>query len=177
MMSTQPKPPHIRWIIRRDLPEVLSIERQAFRFPWQEKDFDYWLRSKNAIGIVAEDASERIVGYAMYELYPARLDLASLAVANSVRRTGVGKALVEKLKAKLQPDRRRSITTVVADWNLAAQLWLKTLGFVCNGIGEEEFEEGVYEYFQFRFAPFQGAGRWGTAETEGVFGKQKPRGR
>ena len=30
---------HIRWMIRRDMPEVLGIEREGFEFPWLEDDF------------------------------------------------------------------------------------------------------------------------------------------
>ena len=30
---------HIRWMIRRDMPEVLEIERKSFEFPWFEEDF------------------------------------------------------------------------------------------------------------------------------------------
>ncbi len=30
---------HIRWMIRRDMPEVNSIEQNSFEFPWTEKDF------------------------------------------------------------------------------------------------------------------------------------------
>ena len=25
---------HIRWMIRRDMPEVLQIERTSFEYPW-----------------------------------------------------------------------------------------------------------------------------------------------
>ena len=27
---------HIRWMIRRDMPEVLAIEAESFEFPWLE---------------------------------------------------------------------------------------------------------------------------------------------
>ena len=30
---------HIRWMIRRDMPEVLDIEQCGFEFPWSEEDF------------------------------------------------------------------------------------------------------------------------------------------
>ena len=28
---------HIRWMIRRDMPEVLAIEEDSFEFPWSEE--------------------------------------------------------------------------------------------------------------------------------------------
>ena len=45
---------HIRWMIRRDMPEVLQIERTSFEYPWSEEDFIRCLRQRNCIGMVAE---------------------------------------------------------------------------------------------------------------------------
>ena len=30
---------HIRWMIRRDMPEVLHTEQESFEFAWSEEDF------------------------------------------------------------------------------------------------------------------------------------------
>ena len=43
---------HIRWMIRRDMPEVPHIETQALEFAWTEEDFLGWLRQRNWIGMV-----------------------------------------------------------------------------------------------------------------------------
>src|SRR5690606_11527131 len=53
---------HIRWMIRRDMPEVLQIEKASFEFPWYEDDFIRCLRQRNCIGMVAEQG-ERVVGF------------------------------------------------------------------------------------------------------------------
>ena len=45
---------HIRWMIRRDMPEVLDIENRSFEFSWTEEDFIRCLRQRNCIGMVAE---------------------------------------------------------------------------------------------------------------------------
>ena len=45
---------HVRWMIRRDMHEVIAIEREAFEFPWSEEDFTRCLRQRNCIGMVAE---------------------------------------------------------------------------------------------------------------------------
>ena len=45
---------HIRWMIRRDMAEVLAIEQASFEFPWKDKDFLRCLRQRNVIGMVAE---------------------------------------------------------------------------------------------------------------------------
>src|SRR5690242_8502098 len=37
---------HIRWMIRCDMPEVVTIEAQSFEFPLQEDDFIRCLRQR-----------------------------------------------------------------------------------------------------------------------------------
>src|SRR3954451_20269262 len=66
-MSTVPTPKaqvrvHIRWMIRRDMPEVLAIEHAGFEYPWCEEECLRVLRQRNCIGMVAE-YGERVVGF------------------------------------------------------------------------------------------------------------------
>lgn len=44
----------VRWMVRRDMNEVLTIEQASFDFGWTEEDFLSCLRQRNCIGIVAE---------------------------------------------------------------------------------------------------------------------------
>ena len=44
---------HIRWMIRRDMPEVLQTEQESFEHSWTEEDFLRCLRQRNCIGMVA----------------------------------------------------------------------------------------------------------------------------
>jgi len=60
--------PQIRWLIRRDMPEVLEIERANFEYTWTEEDFLCCLRQRNCIGMVAEIA-HNIEGFMIYELH------------------------------------------------------------------------------------------------------------
>lgn len=120
--------PYIRWMIRRDMPEVLAIERGAFEFPWSEQDFIDVLRQRNAIGLVA-DVDDAVAGYVIYELHKTRLHLVNLAVARQFARWGVGRAMITKLQGKLSRARRRRIITEVRERNLPAQLFFRSLGF------------------------------------------------
>ncbi len=62
---------HVRWMIRRDMSDVLAIESESFEFPWSEEEFVRCLRQRNCIGMVAE-LDDRIVGYMIYELHKNR---------------------------------------------------------------------------------------------------------
>ena len=119
---------HIRWMIRRDMMEVLEIENQSFEFPWSEDDFIRCLRQRNCIGMVAEH-DERVAGFMIYELHRNRLHILNFAVAAEFRRKGVGQQMVEKLIGKLSSQRRSRIMLEVRETNLAAQLFFRDLGF------------------------------------------------
>lgn len=78
--QTQQVRTHIRWMIRRDMPEVLAIEAASFEFPWLEDDFIRCLRQRNCIGMVAEH-DDRVVGFMIYELNKSRIQVLNFATA------------------------------------------------------------------------------------------------
>ena len=119
---------HIRWMIRRDMPEVLEIEQQSFEFPWSDEDFIRCLRQRNCIGMVAE-YDERVVGFMIYELHRNRLHVLNFAVRAEFRRRGVGQQMMQKLVSKLSHQRRSRIMLEVRETNLEAQLFFRKLGF------------------------------------------------
>src|SRR5262245_5621430 len=119
---------HIRWMIRRDMPEVLAIETDSFEFPWCENDFLRCLRQRNCIGMVAEHEN-RVVGFMIYELHKTRLHILNFAVGPVFRRLGTGSQMIDKLVNKLSQQRRQEIVLEVRETNLAAQLFFQTQGF------------------------------------------------
>jgi [ribosomal protein S18]-alanine N-acetyltransferase len=119
---------HVRWLIRRDLPEVLAIEGESFEFAWSEIDFIRSLRQRNCIGMVAEHEG-RAVGFMIYELHKSRIHVLNFAVARDFRRLGVGTQMIAKLIGKLSAARRNRIILEVRETNLPAQLFFRENGF------------------------------------------------
>ena len=119
---------HIRWMIRRDMPEVLAMEDEGFEFPWLEDDFIRCLRQRNCIGMVAE-YEDRVVGFMIYELHKNRIHVLNFAVAADYRHCGVGSQMIAKLIAKLSAQRRNRIMLEVRETNLDAQLFFRDNGF------------------------------------------------
>ena len=131
---------HIRWMIRRDMPEVLAIEHTSFEFPWCEEEFLRVLRQRNCIGMVAE-YGERVVGFMIYELHKAKLQVLNFAVAPEFRRQGVGRQMMVKLVGKLSSHRRTRIVLHVRETALAAQMFYKVQGFRATEIAREFYED------------------------------------
>jgi len=119
---------HIRWMIRRDMAEVLQIEREGFEYPWTDEDFIRCLRQRNCIGMVAEHEG-RVVGFMIYELHRTRIHVLNFAVSKICHRLGVGSQMVAKLIAKLSAQRRSRIVLEVRETNVDAQLFFRENGF------------------------------------------------
>ncbi len=144
-MSTVPTPKaqvrvHIRWMIRRDMPEVLAIEHASFEYPWCEEEFLRVLRQRNCIGMVAE-YGERVVGFMIYELHKNKLHVLDFATHPEFRRTGIGRQMLAKLVGKLSSHRRTRIALSVRETNLSAQLFFRIQGFRAMEVIREHFAD------------------------------------
>lgn len=127
----------IRWFIRRDMEDVLHIDRCSFSNFWREEDYLKHLRQRNCIGMIAELPDHTIVGSMVYELHKSRLTLLRICVAYEHRRKGVGTAMVTRLKDKLSQQRRRFIRVNVNEYDLASQLFFSRRGFLGSPDGDE----------------------------------------
>ena len=145
---------HIRWLIRRDMPEVLAIEQSSFGFQWREEDFLACLRNRNCIGMVAEQDHE-IVGFMIYELHKSKLRILNFAVATESRRRGVGRQMVARLFDKLSQQRRKEIVLDIRETNIDAQMFFQSQGFRAINVLRDYYddtEEGAY-VFQYDLEP------------------------
>lgn len=118
-------PVHIRWLIRRDMPEVLAIEAQTNPPFWAEDDFLHCLRQRNCIGMAAE-AEDKVLGFFLYELHKNHLFVLNLAVDASHHRQRIGTQMMNKLASKVSCHRRHWILADVWEGNLPFQQFLKT---------------------------------------------------
>jgi ribosomal-protein-alanine N-acetyltransferase len=141
---------HIRWMIRRDMPEVLRTEQESFEQPWTEDNFLHCLRQRNCIGMVAEQG-DRIVGYMIYELHKSKLHIVNLAVHPAARRVGVGGQMVAKLVSKLSSHRRTKITLEIRETNLPAQLFFRGQGFLANRVLRGYYEDTGEDAYQMQY--------------------------
>lgn len=143
---------HIRWMIRRDMPEVLQAEQLSFEYAWTEEDFLRCLRQRNCIGMVAEHG-EKVVGFMIYELHKNKLHILNFAVHPAWRRLAVGAQMVAKLISKLSSHRRTRITLEVRETNLAAQLFFRKQEFRAVRVLRQFYEDSGEDAFlmEYRF--------------------------
>lgn len=146
---------HIRWMIKRDMPSVMEIERASFSEPWLEKDFIKCLRTRNCIGMVCERFESEtdytqaacantyidVAGFMVYELNKRYFNILNFAVNPAFRRQGVGTAMFNKIANKLSPERRIRLHADVRVDNLDAAAFFLKMG--CRQVG---ILEGKYLY-------------------------------
>ncbi len=147
---------HIRWMIRRDMEEVLAIEELCFPYPWSNETFITYLRERNTIGMVAE-YKDAIVGYMVYTLCKTKLDLLNFAVAPKCQGKTIGRQMIRKLENKLSETRRTRVTCEVREGNTDAHLFLRACGFRCVNVIRDFYEptdESAY-LFQLRYVPIE----------------------
>ena len=128
------------WLMRRDMDEVLAIERHSFQYPWTEAEFLCALRQRNAIGKVVH-VGVRVVAYAIYELRRDEIEIVNFAVAPEFRRRGAGRFLVGTLAEKCGPQRRRRIVCNVCETNLVGHLFLRACGWRCVKVERDAYED------------------------------------
>ncbi len=145
-----PEQLHIRWMIRRDMAEILCIEEEAFEFPWADTDFTRCLRQRNCIGMVAE-VGGAVVGFMLYELHRTKVHVLNFAVARSHRRLGIGSGMMAKLIAKLSPERRNRIVLEVRETNLPAQLFFRSVGFRATSVLRDFYQDTTEDAYMMQF--------------------------
>ena len=136
-----PVPVELRWLTAADIPAAAEIAAAGFEFPWLENDFRQALQVNSILGMVAE-RDKQVAGYVVYEVHRCGITILNLAVAPHARGSGIGRAFVAKLAVKLAGEPGCSISAIVNERHLAAQLWLKSLGFEATDVLRGHFDEG-----------------------------------
>jgi ribosomal protein S18 acetylase RimI-like enzyme len=130
----------VRMLTRRDMPDVMSIERRTYRNTevWDDDDFDAVRSRRDAVLLVAEFAGH-IVGYVCYYKKDGYYYLLNLTVDPSYRRQLIGTQLVSYVHRLSKKRGRTGLVSMVRETNLVGQLFYKAMGFVCTEIVRKAF--------------------------------------
>ena len=134
-----------RWMVGLDMPDVIEIEEQTFPDPWATRDLRRFVRQRSSIALVALGRG-KVVGYVFYTLSPDGIRIRRMAVAPSLRRKKIGRAIVTKLVGKGKP-----LKIDVSEWHDKTHLFLRATGFIATGTHRDDKGNHVYE-FTHKFA-------------------------
>ena len=116
---------------------VAELERLNFSTPWDENSVRSELTNKLALWLVALDG-EQVVGYVGSQTVLQEADMMNIAVADSHRRQGIARKLVEELIRQLDA---YQLTLEVRQSNAAAISLYKSLGFSQVGLRKNYYQK------------------------------------
>lgn len=146
----QPLDVQVRWLIRRDMVDVLRIERESYSRPWTDDDFLGHLKKRNCIGMVAEH-NQTLVGFMVYDFNKGPLHILNFAVDPAFRRRSIGSQMMQRLVCKLSHQRRSELLIHVRETNLDAQLFFKRQGFRAVNVLTNHYDDISEDAIEMRY--------------------------
>ena len=116
-----------------DLPRVLAIERTSFTSPWTEANFRHEIEDNPLAWNLVARADGRIVAFACAYVVADELMINDLAVDGSLRREGLGRALLRHLLEGARVRGCRRATLEVRPSNAPARALYDAFGFALVG--------------------------------------------
>lgn len=139
---------HIRWMIRRDLPELIAMEKAdaeaVGREPWTEEDFLREIKDRNVVGQTAEEG-DALRGALIYQLFKKRINILYM-VADSPE---VIDAMLLKMQKKLSAERRVSLIYYCRERDLTKQLCLRKHKFFAEDTLRNQFIDTGEDAYKF----------------------------
>jgi len=135
----------LRRMTRRDLPEVLGIERRSFSNPWPPSTFEGEIQNQGLSFpiVVVDEGTGRIAGYVIYWIIRDEAQINNVAVHPDYRRRRVGEAMLREILAALRTESVEFISLEVRAGNAAARALYEKLGFKQIGIRKEYYANPV----------------------------------
>lgn len=116
-----------------DLPYVLAIERKSFTSPWSEANFRHEIEDNPLAWNLVARAAGSVVAFACAYVVSDELMINDLAVESSIRRRGLGSALLRHLIDGARVRGCRRATLEVRPGNVAARALYAAFGFSVVG--------------------------------------------
>ena len=132
-------------MVAADLPQVMELERLAFPIqPWTPGLFLHELKLDFSRLELARrgDAARRLVGYACWWLVGDEIHILNLAVHPDARRSGAGRALVQRVLDDATAHAVHSVSLEVRHDNASGAALYRALGFAQIGLRKNYYGRG-----------------------------------
>ncbi len=128
----------IRNVHEKDIPQIAEIEKNSFTDPWTENSLLSQISEQFVIFLIAEKFGE-IIGYIIGSCDGENAFIEKIAVKNSARKQGIGKALINKFISEISGNAKQ-ISLEVRESNPAAKALYFSMGFEIAGIRKNLYE-------------------------------------
>ena len=125
---------YLRPLKERDIQDVLSIERQAYNFPWNEAIFKDCIRAGYSNWALIKN--EQFIGYAIVSIAAGEAHLLNICVNRQYQSQGLGGEFLKKLFVVAKEKKAACLFLEVRPSNRSAVQAYKKIGF--KQIGERK---------------------------------------
>ena len=141
----------IRGARRDDVDDIAAIERRAFSDPWSAGSFRVLFGNPLVHFAVAEDSlTGCVLGYVVSWYVVDEAEIANLAVANDVRRLGVGARLLDHALGIARERRCQVVFLEVRESNVGARALYASRGFEVAGRRAKYYRKPVEDALVLR---------------------------
>lgn len=143
-------PVHVRWLLKRDVTQVIEVEVGCFGGDgYSERDIENLMgqHEPKTIGLVA-CLGDDIVGYSIYQTVGTDLSVVSIAVHPEYQRKGIGTQLIAKIYANFWKKHDR-LTAVVNEHFTGAHMFFSKVGFIAAGVLRGYFAMAGEDGYEF----------------------------
>jgi ribosomal-protein-alanine N-acetyltransferase len=139
----------IRKCVEEDLPRVMKLEKESFKFPYDTETFTYFLSSDRATFLVY-DLDGSVEGYIICDINDQDKGVVvSIAVSSKHRRTGLGSALLDAAMSKVRGKVSKLVLQVAKSDEDAIRFY-KVHGFTTEGTLPHYYPDGEDAYLMTR---------------------------
>jgi ribosomal-protein-alanine N-acetyltransferase len=124
-----------------DLDQVMQIEKESFKIPWQRSFFEYDLKQSNRYCLAAKE-NGIVLGYANAWHFGDEMQLANIAVKKEQRKQGIGRRLLQEVIKIAKENQCQSIILEVRISNTAAQYMYEKFGFKSIFVRKRYYPDG-----------------------------------
>ncbi|MDT6939839.1 ribosomal protein S18-alanine N-acetyltransferase [Brucella pseudogrignonensis] len=138
----------------KDSGEIHRVHALSFHHSWSSDDFRSLIAQDNVFGFVArpEGKPGKACGFVLARLVAGEAEILTIAVADEVRKQGVGRSLMDAVLRYLYQQRAETLFLEVDENNVAALALYRRIGF--NKVGDRpayyETEKGRSSAFILR---------------------------
>jgi ribosomal-protein-alanine N-acetyltransferase len=141
-----------RWMIRRDIPEIVAIEGTSQVDAFTTQQLVVCLAKRNVIGLVATTCDknsniEFILGYVIYEMSKNLINIQRLGTHHLYLRKGVAKSLISRIVDRENHD----INITLRETNLDAQLFFRSQKFKAIEVINKKFDDTQEDGYLMRY--------------------------
>ena len=138
----------VRRAVKQDAEKIAELEKECFPDPWGPVSIQERIE-KNGVAVYEKDSI--VLGYCIFSEAADEGEIYRIAVSESVRKKGIGSALIKYVIHKMKIDLVQQIYLEVRSLNKAAITLYEKSGFKKAGIREKYYSDNGENAFIFYF--------------------------